>query len=195
MFGSIVNTIKSRLTTRVGDESCQPYRKQFSDSGSRNIFLKLLHSGYAIVSQNQEEIIGQENLFMLPRVVLQNKESVGFWSPVSLKPREKSLDELDSVVEKFIRCINLENCDDNSNVNMNRKLPCLCSFPSTSSIKVIRLINGLFPFPISFQRKNDREAIRRRLAMGEEDDYFMDLAASRPIRKPNLQSRLQNGSY
>lgn len=49
----------------------------------------------------------------------------------------------------------------------------------------------LFPF----QRKNDREAIRRRLAMGEEDDYFTDLAASRPIRKPNLQSRLQNGSY
>lgn len=45
------------------------------------------------------------------------------------------------------------------------------------------------------QRKNDREAIRRRLAMGEEDDYFSNLAASRPVRKPNLQSRLQNGSY
>lgn len=43
------------------------------------------------------------------------------------------------------------------------------------------------------QRKNDREAIRRRLAMGEEDDYFTNLAAVRPIRKPNLQSRMQNG--
>lgn len=41
------------------------------------------------------------------------------------------------------------------------------------------------------QRKHDREAIRRRLAMGEEDDYLA--AAHRPIRKPNLQSRLQNG--
>ncbi|CAO1345023.1 unnamed protein product [Diamesa tonsa] len=43
------------------------------------------------------------------------------------------------------------------------------------------------------KRKNDREAIRRRLAMGEEDDYFTNLAAVRPIRKPNLQSRMQNG--
>lgn len=51
------------------------------------------------------------------------------------------------------------------------------------------------PSLVSLQRKNDREAIRRRLAMGEEDDYFTDLAASRPIRKPNLQSRLQNGAY
>jgi Schwannomin-interacting protein 1 len=51
-----------------------------------------------------------------------------------------------------------------------------------------------FSFP-PLQRKNDREAIRRRLAMGEEDDYFTNLAASRPVRKPNLQSRLQNGSY
>lgn len=58
-------------------------------------------------------------------------------------------------------------------------------------IQLNKLING----PSSFQRKNDREAIRRRLAMGEEDDYFSDLAASRPVRKPNLQSRLQNGSY
>lgn len=38
------------------------------------------------------------------------------------------------------------------------------------------------------QRRNDRETIRRRLAMGEEDDYL-----ARPMRKPNLQSRLQNG--
>lgn len=51
------------------------------------------------------------------------------------------------------------------------------------------------PINLLLQRKNDREAIRRRLAMGEEDDYFSDLAASRPIRKPNLQSRLQNGKY
>lgn len=44
------------------------------------------------------------------------------------------------------------------------------------------------------QRKNDREVIRRRLAMNEEDDYFSSLTATRPIRKPgNLQSRLQKG--
>lgn len=59
----------------------------------------------------------------------------------------------------------------------------------------------------TFQRRNDREEIRRRLAMGNEDDYLSKnyavgagaaaAAASavehRPSRKPSLQSRLQSG--
>ncbi|CAG9863025.1 unnamed protein product [Phyllotreta striolata] len=39
------------------------------------------------------------------------------------------------------------------------------------------------------RRRTDREEIRRRLAMGSEDDYYSD----RPGRKPSLQSRLQSG--
>lgn len=39
------------------------------------------------------------------------------------------------------------------------------------------------------QRRTDREEIRRRLAMGPEDDYYTD----RPGRKPSLQARLQSG--
>lgn len=41
----------------------------------------------------------------------------------------------------------------------------------------------------SLQRRTDREEIRRRLAMGSEDDYYND----RPGRKPSLQARLQSG--
>ncbi|KAH1001808.1 hypothetical protein HUJ04_005774 [Dendroctonus ponderosae] len=40
-----------------------------------------------------------------------------------------------------------------------------------------------------FDRRTDREEIRRRLAMGNEDDYYTD----RPGRKPSLQARLQSG--
>ncbi|CAG9769158.1 unnamed protein product [Ceutorhynchus assimilis] len=39
------------------------------------------------------------------------------------------------------------------------------------------------------RRRTDREEIRRRLAMGNEDDYYSD----RPGRKPSLQARLQSG--
>ncbi|XP_050510203.1 uncharacterized protein LOC114327075 [Diabrotica virgifera virgifera] len=39
------------------------------------------------------------------------------------------------------------------------------------------------------RRRTDREEIRRRLAMGSEDDYYSD----RPGRKPSLQARLQSG--
>ncbi|KAK9872319.1 hypothetical protein WA026_017127 [Henosepilachna vigintioctopunctata] len=38
-------------------------------------------------------------------------------------------------------------------------------------------------------RRTDREEIRRRLAMGSDDDYYTD----RPGRKPSLQARLQSG--
>ncbi|EFA04405.1 Schwannomin-interacting protein 1-like Protein [Tribolium castaneum] len=41
----------------------------------------------------------------------------------------------------------------------------------------------------SLDRRTDREEIRRRLAMGSEDDYYTD----RPGRKPSLQARLQSG--
>ncbi|XP_066254783.1 uncharacterized protein Schip1 isoform X2 [Euwallacea similis] len=39
------------------------------------------------------------------------------------------------------------------------------------------------------RRRTDREEIRRRLAMGNEEDYYTD----RPGRKPSLQARLQSG--
>ncbi|KAG5674729.1 hypothetical protein PVAND_004681 [Polypedilum vanderplanki] len=62
------------------------------------------------------------------------------------------------------------------------------------SMKILRKnINQNEPDKVeATERKNDREAIRRRLAMNEEDDYLA-AAQQRPIRKPNLQSRLQNG--
>jgi hypothetical protein len=42
---------------------------------------------------------------------------------------------------------------------------------------------------LDLARRTDREEIRRRLAMGSEDDYYTD----RPGRKPSLQARLQSG--
>jgi len=40
-------------------------------------------------------------------------------------------------------------------------------------------------------RRTDREEIRRRLAMGNEDEYYN--GSDKPCRKPNLQTRLQSG--
>jgi hypothetical protein len=112
MLGSFVNNIKNRLAVaRVGDESAAGAR-------SRNIFLKFVNASFALVSQNQDDAYCNENSFMLPRVYSQQTEHVGgVWSPVSLKPPEKSLDELENVVEKFMRCIDVENSCDKTNVN------------------------------------------------------------------------------
>lgn len=43
------------------------------------------------------------------------------------------------------------------------------------------------------QKRNDREEIRRRLAMGAEDDYLTKISTAKPGRKPSLQTRLQEG--
>lgn len=198
MLGNFINNFKNRLMTRVSDESLQSHF--YSSDGPRtpNIFFKLVNASYALVNTNQDDSYCSDNLFMLPRVYLQKTEGdCSLWSPVSLKAPEKSLDELDNVVEKFIRCISVENYCDDKNVNRMKNEKVFPIFANHAPfIEFNKLINGFFPiFSLLWQRKNDREAIRRRLAMGEEDDYFSDLAASRPIRKPNLQSRLQNGSY
>lgn len=48
--------------------------------------------------------------------------------------------------------------------------------------------DSIFP-----QKRNDREEIRRRLAMGAEDDYLTKISTAKPGRKPSLQTRLQEG--
>lgn len=62
--------------------------------------------------------------------------------------------------------------------------------------KFIRIISD-DEFSTRFNhRRNDREEIRRRLAMGDDQEYFKRSAAmpgDKPARKPSLQSRLQNG--
>jgi hypothetical protein len=118
MLGNFVNNIKNRLSARVGDESLTPHLYSTDVPRTRNIFLKLVNASYSLVNQNQDDAYCSENLFMLPRVYCQKMESdCGLWSPVSLKVPEKSLDELDNVVEKFIRCISAENYYDDKNVN------------------------------------------------------------------------------
>lgn len=46
---------------------------------------------------------------------------------------------------------------------------------------------------MSLQRRNDREEIRRRLAMGVEAEEGQE--ADKQGKKPSLQSRLQSGQY
>lgn len=46
----------------------------------------------------------------------------------------------------------------------------------------------------TFQKRNDREEIRKRLAMGADSEEYYSLGhIDRPGKKPSLHSRLQNG--
>lgn len=78
-----------------------------------------MNASYALVSQHQDDAYSNENLFMLPRVYSHGIDTCTEQcsSPISLQPPEKSLDELDNIVDKFVRCITLENgCEYDGNV-------------------------------------------------------------------------------
>lgn len=112
MIGSFVNNIRSRLTSRVSDAESMNISIHSTDGSKSTTFLdKLLNASYSLVSQHQDDAYCSNNVFMLPRAYMEPCRS-----PISLKPSEKSLDELDNIVDKFVRCISLEN-DYDSNVH------------------------------------------------------------------------------
>lgn len=105
MIGSFMNNLKSRLTSRrVNDESLN----STDAPKAKSLFNKIMHASYSVVSQKQDDAYCNENLFMMPRAYL-NNYSESCQSPISLTAPEKSLDELDNIVDKFVRCINMEN--------------------------------------------------------------------------------------
>lgn len=115
MIGSFVNNIRTRLTSRVSDvESMNIALDSTDGSKSRNFLNKIMNASYSLISQHQDDAYCSENFFMLPRAYSENVNEA-CRSPISLKPPEKSLDELDNIVDKFVRCISLEN-DYDSNV-------------------------------------------------------------------------------
>ncbi|MPC12170.1 hypothetical protein E2C01_004848 [Portunus trituberculatus] len=72
-------------------------------------------------------------------------------------------DEEEDIVDKFIRVITIEDADEHPE-------------------------DTFYNHPA--RRRNDREEIRRKLAMGLDEDQTTD----RPHRKPSLHSRLQSGN-
>ncbi|KAJ6633346.1 Schwannomin-interacting protein 1 like, partial [Pseudolycoriella hygida] len=107
---------------------------------------------YTPVNQNDE--FSQSKMF--PRVAYADDTA---WGPVDLAPKEKFVEEMDNVIDKFIRVIGADNNETVTLKNSNKR--------------------------------NDREEIRRRLAMGSDYDYFGRTHSDRPTRKPSLHSRLQ----
>lgn len=111
MFGNLVNNLRSRVsvTNKIADISA--FGESHSESGGRaqTLFNKLLSSSYSLISQsNLEDSYCNDNMYMLPRVLESpDGNCAPPWSPVALAPKEKHRDELDNVVDKFIRCVSV----------------------------------------------------------------------------------------
>lgn len=122
MIGNLVSNLKSRLrVARVADEASMQRNLAYSsivESKSPSLLNKLMNASYALVSQHQDDAYCNENLFMLPRVYSHGNNDDNIQpcrSPISLQAPEKTLDELDNIVDKFVRCISIESGSYNNN--------------------------------------------------------------------------------
>jgi hypothetical protein len=148
MIGNLVSNLKSRLgSARVANsssDSMHSFAYSTADSKSPSFLNKLMNASYALVSQHQDDAHCNKNLFMLPRVYSHGNNIIGdniepCRSPISLQAPEKSLDELDNIVDKFVRCISIETVGSNGtsydgNVSYTRN--------SEKKSLHIKLING-----------------------------------------------------
>lgn len=127
MIGNFVSNLKSRLrVARVADEAASMQRNlaysSVVESKSPSMLNKLLNASYSLVSQHQDDAFCNDNLFMLPRVYSHgnNDDSIQpCRSPISLQAPEKTLDELDNIVDKFVRCITIESGGGGGGYNNN----------------------------------------------------------------------------
>lgn len=119
MIGNFVSNLRNKLngSSRVSDVSMINGRRRnlgYSTDESPSFLNKILNASYALVSQQQDDAYCSENLFMLPRVYSHgdngndNNIIEPCRSPISLQAPEKTLDELDNIVDKFVRCISID---------------------------------------------------------------------------------------
>lgn len=179
MFDNWLAAIKNHTNNLSDAIKAKSRRISNNITSFKNQFSHKSKTTYYTITQKEDSDY-YDNDFLSPRAYSMTTFSMDYnavnenmnWFPY-VPP---SYDE-QNIVDRFIRVITI---DDESGMDVSDKT------------KIIYIIIYLY-FNIIFflQRRTDREEIRRRLAMGSEDDYYTD----RPGRKPSLQARLQSGKF
>lgn len=103
MFENFFYHLKSKINLTKRNSDCGGSEKENNAPGTTkqmlDDFLPNRKCRYVSVNQN-EEFISQSRMF--PRVAYGNDNA---WGPVDLAPKEKFVEEMDNVIDKFIRVI------------------------------------------------------------------------------------------
>lgn len=118
MFENLIINLKSKIaykpTSIYGfhDDGDQEYGGTPKFAATE--FLSNLLTGrfrYASVNQHNNDDTGYRNnnrTCMLPRVYAQESRDYDTWGPVDLAPNEQFVEDLDNVIDKFIRVISVD---------------------------------------------------------------------------------------
>lgn len=192
MLENFFINLKAKINLTKRNSNCSGSEKENNapDTARQMLdnFLPNRRVRYASVNQNDE--FRQTRMF--PRVTYGDDNA---WGPVDLAPKEKFVEDMDNVIDKFIHVISSDNNDTGAlrtfnviSLGYNIRSPFFYLNDGCGGLLEIKTFYCLF-----LQKRNDREEIRRRLAMGSDYDYFGRAHSDRPTRKPSLHSRLQGG--
>lgn len=131
VFDNLVLNLKSMIVqNRYNDDICDDSNNRIDDHGtmptyavSRKAFTTNLLTNFRAYFNGRYSAVNKtdnnDDDLMFPRVYsCESREYGNEWDPVVLKASEKVVDELDNVVEKFMRVINVE--VDSSSATMRR---------------------------------------------------------------------------
>lgn len=116
MFENFFYNLKSKINLTRRHSDCGNSEKENNAPGTTKQMLDdfLPNRNFRYVSVNQNEELSQSRMF--PRVTYGNDNA---WGPVDLAPREKFVEEMDNVIDKFIRVISSDNNETGALRNSN----------------------------------------------------------------------------
>lgn len=121
MFENLLLNIKSKINfnTKQNGDYIENVNNNSDDSWKRlsnGFFDKFSRKRYTAINQNQSKddhgdaYYGRKSndTMMFPRVYSPDPAERRAWEPIALAPKEKFTDDLDNVVDKFIRVIRID---------------------------------------------------------------------------------------
>lgn len=145
VFDNLVLNLKSIVLTNKCPNDCDLI-DGYNKFSTRNLFTHFrtyFNGRYAAVSGHDDN--NDDGDLMFPRVYSSATYDYGNhkWDPVELKAREKVVEELDNVVDKFIRVINVDGHSSSASLwrsfHVGAKTKSICS---VSSIHRLRVVNS-----------------------------------------------------
>lgn len=116
MLENFFFNLKSKINLTKRKSECSSTEKENNAPGTTkqmlDVFLPNRNIRYVSVNQNDE--FSQSKMF--PRVANGNDNA---WGPVDLAPKEKFVEEMDNVIDKFIRVISSDNNETGAQRNSN----------------------------------------------------------------------------
>lgn len=106
------NDRRNEISDKLENDECaiafiKQNTKDSSDTKINRTTMNAVRSYFSRFYRKKSVTIDADNSFMLPRVFNQTNDKYCEWDPVELKAKEKFIEDIDNVIDKFSRVISV----------------------------------------------------------------------------------------